>query len=409
MASQCTGATLRLTFLIKMSMMLLIGILPVLQTGSLLSQSTSIVRFAVIGDYGLDGLAELNVANLVQTWTPDFIITVGDNNYGCGGADTIDSNIGQFYHFFISPYTGKYGTGASVNRFFPALGNHDWGESNCSGIPAGGRIDPYLNYFSLPGNGRYYDFTWGGLVHLFALDSDPREPSGTTSTSIQAAWLQGKLATSTMPWKLVYFHHPPYSAGICCGGITLEAAYMQWPFQAWGASAVLSGHSHSYERVMQNNFPYIVNGLAGGGITQFGSPVPGTQAQYNADFGALLVTATTARITFQFITRTGQVIDTYTILANPPHLMINGSTLPVTISAGGTVNVGVQEASGNVGDWIGEYRTGAADSAYLNWFYLNGSKTQPSTGYTSASVTSTLPSTPGTYEFRIFPTGNGSS
>src|SRR5438445_1285003 len=181
--------------LMKTSMMLLIGILLMQQSDSILAQSISSVRFAVIGDYGTGGLAELNVANLVQSWTPDFIITVGDNNYVCGGADTIDANIGQFYHFYINPYTGNYGTGASVNKFFPALGNHDWGEPNCSGIPAGGRIDPYVNYFTLPGNERYYDFTWGGLVHLFALDSDPREPSGTSSTSVQAAWLQSKLAS----------------------------------------------------------------------------------------------------------------------------------------------------------------------------------------------------------------------
>jgi len=242
---------------------------------------------------------------------------------------------------------------------------------------------------------------------VFALDSDPREPSGTSSTSVQAAWLQSKLASSSVPWKVVYFHHPPYSAGTCCGGTIMAAPYMQWPFQAWGASAVLSGHAHSYERVMRNNFPYIVNGLGGAYITQLGSPVLGTQALYNADFGALLVTATTARITFQFISRTGQVIDTYTIPPITPHLTVNGNNTLVTISAGATVNVGVQEGSGSVGDWIGVYLTGTADSAYLNWFYLDGTKVQPSTGRTTATVVSTLPSTPGTYEFRLFPTGNG--
>ena len=152
-------------------------------------------------------------------------------------------------------------------------------------------------------------------MHLFAVDSDPREPNGTTSTSAQAMWLQSKLAASSMRWKLVYFHHPPYSAGHCCGG-SLAAPYMQWPFQAWGASAVLSGHAHSYERiVLDHGLPYIVNGLGGADLTELGLPVPGTQMQYNADFGALLVIATTADITFQFITRTGKVIDTYTILA----------------------------------------------------------------------------------------------
>src|ERR1700716_3068371 len=112
-----TDIMLRPTSLIKTSRMLLICIVLILQPGSLLSQSAPSVRFAVIGDYGVDGLAENSVATLVQSWTPDFIITVGDNNYGCGGADTIDRNIGQFYHFYINPYTGTYGSGASVNKF----------------------------------------------------------------------------------------------------------------------------------------------------------------------------------------------------------------------------------------------------------------------------------------------------
>jgi len=86
---------------------------------------------------------------------------------------------------------------------------------------------------------------------------------------------------------------------------------------------------------------------------------------------------------------------------------VNVGTTLVTISAGATINVRVQNGSGNAGDWIGVYVTGTADSAYLNWFYLDGTKIQPSTGRTTATVVSTLPSTPGTYEFRLFPTGNG--
>jgi len=33
------------------------------------------VRFAVIGDYGLAGKEAADVANLVKSWNPDFIIT----------------------------------------------------------------------------------------------------------------------------------------------------------------------------------------------------------------------------------------------------------------------------------------------------------------------------------------------
>ncbi|MBI3962680.1 MAG: metallophosphoesterase [Deinococcus sp.] len=257
-----------------------------------------------MGDYGWAGQNELDVANLVKSWNPDFILTVGDNNYPAGAAETIDTNIGQYYHDFIFPYLGSLGTGSNTNRFFPALGNHDWDTSGAT---------PYLEYFTLPGNERYYDSTWGP-VHFFALDSDPREPDGTESTSLQAQWLQEQLAASTACWNLVYMHHPPYSSGSRHGSNT----WMQWPFQAWGADAVLAGHDHVYERIVLNGFPYLVNGLGGVSIYTFADPVPGSQVRYNEDFGAMLVEAGNSSITFQFIARTGAVIDTYNLQKSCP-------------------------------------------------------------------------------------------
>ncbi|MBK9208621.1 MAG: metallophosphoesterase [Anaerolineales bacterium] len=121
-------------------------------------QQTENIVFAVIGDYGLASQNEEDVANLVKSWNPNFIVTVGDNNYEKGLAETIDQNIGQYYHDYIFRYTGKYGNGSSTNRFFPALGNHDWGNNG---------IKPYLDYFTLPGNERYYDFVGGSIHFLF--------------------------------------------------------------------------------------------------------------------------------------------------------------------------------------------------------------------------------------------------
>jgi len=255
-------------------------------------------RFAVIGDYGFAGLPEQDVANLVKRWNPDFILTTGDNNYPSGAASTIDQNIGQYYHDYLSPYTGVYGAGASVNRFFPTLGNHDW--------EAAGAM-PYLDYFTLPGNERYYDVV-RGPVHLFVIDSDPHEPDGNTSASTQAVWLQSQLASSAAPWKLIYFHHPPYSSGEHGSN-----AWMQWPFQTWGASAVLAGHDHDYERIVISGFPYFVNGLGGRSIYSFGAPVPGSQVRYNNDYGAMLVDADESHIVFQFISRNGTVVDSFAI------------------------------------------------------------------------------------------------
>jgi len=156
--------------------------------------ASGLVRFAVVGDYGIAGPEEASVAALIQSWHPDFVITTGDNNYPDGGADTIDANIGQYYHSYIAPYLGGYGVGAPSNAFWPCMGNHEWETPNAQ---------PYLDYFTLPNNERYYDVA-RGTVHLFAVDSDLSEPDGNTSTSVQGAWLQSRLAAAAEPWKLVY-------------------------------------------------------------------------------------------------------------------------------------------------------------------------------------------------------------
>lgn len=269
------------------------------------------VRIAVIGDYGDGSQAEADVAALVAGWNPDIVVTMGDNNYPDGAAETIDAHIGRFYHQFIAPYLGQYGSGAVINRFFPVLGNHDWNARPGRGQPP----RPYIDYFTLPdgpGQERYYDVVWGP-VHLFAVDSDYREPDGTEAGSVQWLWLRQRLAKSTAPWKLVITHEPPYSSGR--HGSTTR---LRWPFQAWGATAVLSGHDHTYERLEIDGFPYFVNGLGGSSRYWFLLPAAGSQVRYNKDYGAMLIEATLQRITFRFITRGGQEIDSYVIERDVP-------------------------------------------------------------------------------------------
>lgn len=264
------------------------------------------VQFAVIGDYGMAGLMAEDVSSLVKSWQPDFIVTTGDNNYPSGGADTIDINVGQYYHEYIYPYDGGYGEALveeeeeeqPVNRFFPVPGNHDLMTDNGQ---------PYYDYFTLPGNERTYHVS-RGLVDLFMLNSMPGEPEGVDADSSQANWLREQLAASGACWKLVVFHHPPYTSDS-----RGPYEWMRWPFAEWGADAALAGHHHVYERLVLDGFPYFVNGLGGGSRYAIKEIAEGSEVQYNADHGAMLVEATGSQITFQFITRLDEVIDTYTL------------------------------------------------------------------------------------------------
>jgi tartrate-resistant acid phosphatase type 5 len=260
------------------------------------AQPGDAVEFAIIGDFGKAGPAEADVAAMVVGWTPAFILTTGDNNYDFGAASSIDENIGQYYHAFIAPYTGKYGAGASENRFFPALGNHDWRTVD---------LKPYTDYFALPGNERYYAVSWGP-VDAFIVDSDSHEPDGVDAHGRQAQWLKQALAEADGPWKLVLMHHPPYSSG---DHGSSEA--LRWPYREWGATAVIAGHDHHYERLEVDGMLYFVNGL-GGNPDRYAvhQPLPGSAKQYNDDHGAMRVYADAQGIRFDFVNRKGELVDT---------------------------------------------------------------------------------------------------
>jgi len=279
------------------------------------------VRFAAFGDYGSNNANEQAVADLVNSWNPDLIITTGDNSYD---STAFDDNVGQYYYDYIGDYTGTYGVGSPTNRFFPSLGNNDYTSS-------GAGLSTYLSYFTLPGTGiassntsgneRYYDFVWGP-VHFFAIDSNPAGTDGApgdgrSETSPQAVWLQAQLAASTSPWKIVYMHHAPYSSGDFHG--TAENAVMQWPYEDWGATAVLAGHDHVYERIIRDDnsdgvdFAYFITGAGGGGLYGFTSPPEtGSQVRYRDDYGSMLVEASDTSITFEFYSVSEGLIDTYT-------------------------------------------------------------------------------------------------
>jgi len=293
---------------------LLLGATVFSSFSSATSANTSTARFAVIGDFGTARSKEKAVADLIHGWDVDFVATVGDNNYPDGLMPTMDENVGQHYQQYIKPYIGNYCSGSpDVNRFFPALGNHDWHSITCNATGTA-CTGAHFDYFDLPGNERYYDVLWGP-VHLFIVNSNYEEPDGTKSDSRQAAWLQTQLAASTAAWKLVFMHHAPYSSSAKHGSTTR----MQWPYKEWGASAVLAGHDHVYERLLVGDLLYFVDGL--GGATPYSfmdTPLRESQARYSDDHGALLVEASNASITFQFFNTSGELIDTYSLKSEIP-------------------------------------------------------------------------------------------
>ena len=264
---------------------------------------------AVIGDYGVCAATdpaqysvtcpdEQRVAALVHAWAPRAIVTTGDDSYGSGRADQIPGD--------QAPYDDYIDAG----RFFPAMGNHDWLDSQ--------GIAPSLAYFGLASP--YYTHAFDGLVTFYVLDTDDHDDAGVTATSAQATWLRAQLAASTTPWNVVVNHEAPYSS---CGEFSYDGTGGREDFRwiaAAGADVVLSGHSHVYERLLERNavdagpIPYVVIGASGAPLQgDCGVARAGQQKAIYGSFGALRLAVTAKSLAIEFAVEDGGVRDALTL------------------------------------------------------------------------------------------------
>ena len=133
-------------------------------------------------------------------------------------------------------------------------------DSDGDGPDAGGL--PYLNIFTLPTKGetggaasgteQYYSSDFGN-VHVVSLDSQLSN-SDEDLRSAMRDWLIADLEVSQgQDWKIVIFHHPPYSKGenhdsdLEKREVDMRETFAP-VFEEYGVDAVYSGHAHNYER-----------------------------------------------------------------------------------------------------------------------------------------------------------------
>lgn len=201
------------------------------------------VRFLAFGDSGGGGSDQYALLEQMYTVKYDLIIHTGDIAYD-------DGTIGQYEDNVFGVYADLF----KNIPFFPASGNHDY--RTLSGAP-------FRSVFNLPGDEKWYSYDWG-RVHFAALDTE-------ADYRTQAEWLDRDLATSTLPWRIVYLHKPPYSSGSHGSDLALREALA--PVLArHGVQLVLAGHDHNYERIApQNGTYYVVTGGGGVGTRSVGS------------------------------------------------------------------------------------------------------------------------------------------
>lgn len=257
------------------------------------------LTFLVIGDYGNGSAGQRAIAAAMtaelrrraQTADPiRFVLSVGDNIYA-------DVNLGYFLRStgaqdrdwgakFFEPYRGIL----EQVPFLPTLGNHDGNATESRGDLAA-----YLDNFFFPGNrpARWYRFDFGGLADFFALDSTDNTARGHPAPifgpeSEQFRWLETAIAQSNVPWKIPYFHHPPFNAGPGHGASYAVLRHWVDLFSKSGVKVVFTGHEHNYQfseaDEATGGVRYIVTGA--GGELRSGDVTPNMARSHIAGFAA---------------------------------------------------------------------------------------------------------------------------
>jgi hypothetical protein len=207
------------------------------------ADSTEPVRFLAFGDSGAGGSDQHVLTEQMHTVPYDLIVHTGDLAYDSG-------TIGEFEDTVFAIYAPLF----QHLPFFPAAGNHEYKTQSAA---------PFRAVFALPGNERWYSYDWG-RIHFAALDTE-------SDYATQARWLDEDLAATTLPWKIVYFHKPPYSSGSHGSDASLRSALAP-VLEKHGVQLVLAGHDHNYERMIpQRGVHHIVTGGGGKGTRTVGS------------------------------------------------------------------------------------------------------------------------------------------
>ncbi len=243
------------------------------------------VRFAVIGDSGTGGSAQIRVAERLEAarklFPFTFTLMLGDNLYGSERPD-------DFVDKFERPYKVLLDAGV---KFYASLGNHD---------------DPNQRFykpFNMNGE-RYYSFKAPqGSVRFFALDSNYMDKA-------QLDWLEKELAASDSEWKICFFHHPLYSSGDTHGSDMALREQLEPLFLKHSVDLVLTGHEHFYERLKpQKGINYIISGSAAklrkGNIGASDLTAKG----YDQGYAFLVMEIAGDDLHFQAITDGGRTVD----------------------------------------------------------------------------------------------------
>lgn len=221
-----------------------------------LQGSNQKIRFLALGDCGSGYIQQYNVKSAVNYYNKNNyingVLLLGDNAYVSGIQN-------EYQLGFFNPYQSNFILSNSC--IYPAPGNHDYGNNYSLAI---NHQIPYYDIFKVPQNGElgglashhkeFYSYNYAN-THFVSLDSYGIELGMYhlwDSLGPQYKWLEQDLKQDKSKWKIVYFHHPPFTMGSHNSDAELDLVAIRKNIarllERYGVDLVINGHSHNYER-----------------------------------------------------------------------------------------------------------------------------------------------------------------
>lgn len=255
-------------------------------------------KFLFIGDDGTVNANRTAVHNAMKAERDvTAVIGAGDHIYESGTQAELD--------VVLEPYWGLY---REFGRFYAVPGNHDLDTD--AGAPFFQFVRQTPTRYSVVSFEHTDVFLFDtGLTTAGAQVNPDNSDGPTLATSTQAEWLVNALRSSTKRNKIVVWHHPAYTSSSNYGPGNADMQAVQRRAIDAGATAIINGHAHLYERIV-SEIPQFIVGTGGRTPHSIGTRASGSQ-QALSTYGYLRVVCSPVRAVFEFVSADGIVLDKF--------------------------------------------------------------------------------------------------
>lgn len=226
-------------------------------------------NFIIVSDWGRNGMTDQQqvadqMAKTADSTGAKFIATCGDNFQISGVASTQDP-------LWMVNFENVYKGNSLQVEWYPVMGNHDYKGNTQAEIDytkISRRWSMKDRYYSFARkindsiSARFIFMDTPPLIEEYRNNPEEYPDAIKQNADKEIKWLKGVLADSKEQWKIVFGHHPVYSASKKHGNTKEMIDLVKPLLEQYNAQFYICGHDHDFQHLREKGgkVDYIVTG-----------------------------------------------------------------------------------------------------------------------------------------------------